>query len=152
MHFANGREAEVGAFPHVQGVRHAPGGQMLRPSSALVRANAQWDRRIGPRVVPVALPRPEPVGAGLARRPAASVPQTLRPISIFRPVAQTARERFNEILSLFTPSARRLACADAAPRRSSRLPLDSAARSAAPQAIQPSTPSAPLAGRGLASL
>ncbi len=112
MNYAIGREAHVCAPLHVQDVAE-PGGQRLRPlSSALARASAQWDRRVGPSVVPVALRRPEPVGAGVARRPAASVPLTLQPISILRPVAQTARERLNEILSLFTPAARRLACAD----------------------------------------
>ena len=111
MHLANGREAEVGTHLHVQDA--APGGLLIRPpSAALARANAPWAQRSRPRVVPVVLPRPEQLGAGLARRPAAVVPLTLRPISILRPLARTDRERFGEVLSLFTPNARRLACAD----------------------------------------
>ena len=74
-------------------------------SPALARAfeHAQHEQR---RVV---LPRPEVVRKGIARRPAAVVPFSPRPVAILAPHAETPTEVHEFVLQQFPPAAQRLA-------------------------------------------
>jgi len=84
----------------------AAGADMTTALALAFRRAAEMQARTSRSVV---VPAAEPVHPGVARRHAVDAPLNVRPISILRPVPETAQDVHEECLLCFPAAARRLA-------------------------------------------